>query len=145
MASPVAITSFNHINSACLPTAATAFTGQNCWVAGFGTNAFVNGALATTLREVDLPVVDGNTCQNLLRTTRLGAGFSLNQQQFICAGGVAGKDACTGDGGAPLVCASGSQWFIAGLVSWGVGCGDPLPGVYVNIPNYINWIAANKV
>ncbi len=116
-----------------------------CWVAGFGATAFVNGAYATTLKEVDLPVVDGNTCQNQLRTTRLGSAFSLNQQQFICAGGVAGKDACTGDGGAPLVCASGAQFFIAGLVSWGVGCGDALPGVYVNVPNYASWITANSV
>ncbi|CAL8079899.1 unnamed protein product [Orchesella dallaii] len=145
LATPVNVGLSNHINPACLPIPNAIYTGQTCWVAGFGASAFVNGAMSTTLREVDLPVVDGNTCQNLLRTTRLGSAFTLNQQQFICAGGQAGKDACTGDGGAPLVCLSGTQWYVAALVAYGVGCGQPIPAVYTNVANYIPWISANKI
>ena len=37
------------------------------------------------------------------RTTRLGEFFELHKS-FNCAGGVGGEDACTGDGGGPLVC-----------------------------------------
>merc|ERR1712098_743757 len=47
----------------------------------------------------------GNTCQNKLRTTRLGSRFRLHPS-FMCAGGVPGKGTCTGDGGGPLMCSS---------------------------------------
>ncbi|KAG8171356.1 hypothetical protein JTE90_022391, partial [Oedothorax gibbosus] len=46
-----------------------------------------------------------------------------------------------GDGGSPLVCQSGDQWYVVGLVSWGLGCGKPgVPGVYVNVLYYADWI-----
>lgn len=33
------------------------------------------------------------------------------------------------------------QFYIAGLVAWGIGCGTTnIPGVYVNVFNYITWI-----
>merc|ERR1712066_678717 len=47
--------------------------------------------------------VDHKTCENKLRTTRLGEFFSLHDS-FSCAGGKPKEDACTGDGGGPLVC-----------------------------------------
>lgn len=51
------------------------------------------------------------------------------------------SDACTGDGGSPLVCQTGGRWYVMGLVAWGIGCGTSnVPGVYVNIPSYLSWI-----
>jgi secreted trypsin-like serine protease len=51
------------------------------------------------------------------------------------------SDACTGDGGSPLVCSIGPNWYVIGLVAWGIGCGTSnVPGVYVNVASYINWI-----
>ena len=53
---------------------------------------------------------------------------------FLCAGGEEGKDACKGDGGGPLVCSVGGVWHLAGIVSWGIGCGErDIPGVYVKV------------
>ncbi|XP_021945208.2 phenoloxidase-activating factor 2 isoform X1 [Folsomia candida] len=146
LASSVDFNANPHIRPICLPALGASFAGQRCWVSGFGASSFVNGVYSTVMREVDLPVLDGPTCQTRMQTTRLGAGFILNQQAFLCAGGEPGKDSCTGDGGSPLVCQVGTQWFLAGLVSWGIGCGvNTIPGVYTNIPNYIGWITTNRV
>lgn len=32
------------------------------------------------------------------------------------------------------------QWFVAGLVAWGVSCAQNVPGVYMNVANYVPWI-----
>src|SRR5262249_26801645 len=46
-----------------------------------------------------------------------------------------------GDGGSGLVCEVGGVWKVAGLVSWGVGCGQPgVPGVYTNLAHLRPWI-----
>lgn len=75
-----------------------------------------------------------------MRQTRLGGRFILDRS-FICAGGEPGKDACEGDGGSPLICEVNGIWKVAGLVSWGIGCGQPgIPGVYVNVANFRPWI-----
>lgn len=46
------------------------------------------------LKEVDVPVLSQADCQTALRNTRLGSLFVLDNS-FMCAGGEAGKDACT--------------------------------------------------
>lgn len=112
-----------------------------CWVSGWGKNAFESGSYQSILKEVDVPIVGQDACETALRGTRLGQVFQLDRTSFMCAGGEAGKDACTGDGGAPLACQSGNQWQIVGMVAWGIGCAmGGVPGVYVNVPNYITWI-----
>lgn len=130
-----------HIASACLPEPFDNFVGHRCWVTGWGKNAFgQQGEYQSVLKEVDLPVVGQPECEQAMRTTRLGPYYQLHQG-FLCAGGEGGKDACEGDGGSPLVCEVGASWKVAGLVSWGIGCGQPgIPGVYANVAHYRHWI-----
>lgn len=118
------------------------FSNRRCWVAGWGKNDFSNnGAFQAIEKEVDVPIRNSAECENSLRQTRLGSTFQLDTQSFICAGGEAGKDACTGDGGSPLMCDLGGRWFVVGLVSWGIGCGvTGVPGVYTNVASYTQWI-----
>lgn len=133
---------------------------MRCWVAGWGASSFTAGSTSTVQTQVDVPIVDQTTCQTKLRTTRLGSNFNLDAFSFMCAGGEAGKgeklkliflvvkklkafltDACTGDGGSPLICPIAGRWYVVGLVAWGIGCGTTdVPGVYINVANYINWI-----
>ncbi|XP_035776537.1 phenoloxidase-activating factor 2-like [Anopheles albimanus] len=129
------------ITTACLPV--TSFVGSRCWVSGWGKNDFVSGAFQSIPKEVDVPVVATANCQTALRTTRLGPNFVLDPTSFLCAGGELGKDACTGDGGSPLVCALNGRFYVVGLVAWGIGCGaNGIPGVYVNVASYISWITS---
>lgn len=73
----------------------------------------------------------------------LGSEFTLHDS-FVCAGGKATEDTCVGDGGSPLVCNYNKNRAIqVGIVSWGVGhdCGlDGIPGVYVNVAKFEDWI-----
>lgn len=94
LANPVSLTAKSTIGTVCLPT--VEFVGQRCFVAGWGNNDFgPTGAPQAVQREVDVPLIPNAVCQTALRKTRLGASFVLNKSSFICAGGEAGKDACT--------------------------------------------------
>jgi len=130
-----------HISPVCLPPKGYEFAGQRCFVTGWGKDAFGEiGKYQNVLKEVDLPVVNNFDCEQKLKRTRLGADFVLHPG-FLCAGGEAGRDACKGDGGGPLVCEVGGTWQIAGIVSWGVGCGQQdVPGVYVKVSHYFDWV-----
>ncbi|XP_047993032.1 uncharacterized protein LOC125231610 isoform X2 [Leguminivora glycinivorella] len=139
---PVDWTKYPHISPACLPDKYTDYAGQRCWTTGWGKDAFGdNGKYQNILKEVDVPILPHGVCQNQLRQTRLGYNYELNPG-FLCAGGEEGKDACKGDGGGPLVCEHGGTWQLVGVVSWGIGCGQPgVPGVYVKVAHYLDWIS----
>nr|XP_034180837.1 uncharacterized protein LOC117604636 isoform X1 [Osmia lignaria]XP_034180838.1 uncharacterized protein LOC117604636 isoform X1 [Osmia lignaria] len=130
-----------HISPACLPNTREDFTRNRCWTTGWGKDAFGDfGKYQNILKEVDVPVVSNQICEQQMRRTRLGPGFNLHPG-FICAGGEEGKDACKGDGGGPMVCERNGRWQLAGIVSWGIGCGQPgVPGVYARVSHYLDWI-----
>ncbi|CAK9800417.1 Phenoloxidase-activating factor 2 (Fragment) [Anthophora quadrimaculata] len=125
----------------CIPQEGLIFpVGTRCIGTGWGKNSF-DGTYQTELRKVELPIVDTADCQNRLRTTRLGPYFQLHSS-FTCAGGEANRDTCRGDGGGPLACPTATgQYFQAGIVSWGIGCGSSnVPAVYTNVAQYTHWI-----
>ncbi|CAD1480033.1 unnamed protein product, partial [Heterotrigona itama] len=130
-----------HISPACLPDKRDDFTRSRCWTTGWGKDAFGDfGKYQNILKEVDVPVVSNAICEQQMRRTRLGPSFNLHPG-FICAGGEEGKDACKGDGGGPMVCERNGGWQLAGIVSWGIGCGQPgVPGVYARVSYYLDWI-----
>merc|ERR1712213_187275 len=83
--------------------------------------------MSNTRLSNDLAIVSNAQCEASLKTAlnaqKPGAGdrFRLHPCE-ICAGSEVGKDACTGDGGSPLVCqAESGRWTVVGLVAWGVG------------------------
>ena len=151
----IEINSSPYVNTACLPSCDNQFdflfsngTGVRCHVAGWGKDE-VDGQFQNIQRKVAVPLVPDSRCNSDIRQALnnerqgLGNRFQLDPSE-ICAGGEIGKDACTGDGGSPLVCqAQSGRWTVVGLVSWGIGCASDLPGVYVDIAHYRDWINAN--
>jgi len=122
----------SYINTVCLPNSEQQFKnhGQNCWVAAWGNDL-------KRQREVDLPLLSQAECEEKLAPIFREKGvpnWRLKPSE-ICAGGVPGKDACTGEGGAPLVCydKSSDQYFALGLVNYGFGCNTDKPAVYTNL------------
>ena len=96
-----------HLDTICLPdlidNREDNYEKTDCVVMGWGTKKFSESQPQNILKQVELPIVDNNQCQSLFRKTSLGRGFDLDES-FLCAGGKKGADACTGDGGGPLVC-----------------------------------------
>lgn len=133
-----------HISPVCLPRQGQINTGATCVASGWGKDVFGKaGKYSVIMKRVELPVVDSDVCQRQLQGTRLGPRFRLDSS-FICAGGQPGVDTCQGDGGAPLVCPSGSdnRHVQSGIVSWGIGCKESRPAVYVDVADFRDWIDA---
>ena len=86
--------------------------------------------------KVDVPFVSDQTC-------KLEYPFSI-AESMICAG-ERGKDSCQGDSGGPMICYNGDgSGYLAGIVSWGIGCGGLFhPGVYTEVSYFVDWISAN--
>ncbi|XP_073963788.1 phenoloxidase-activating factor 2-like [Choristoneura fumiferana] len=144
--SPYDFTDAPHIGVACMaPQPPT--PGTRCYSMGWGKEFADKEKYAVTLKKVELPIVARDKCRTELRKTRLGVHFELHPS-ITCAGGELGKDTCTGDGGSPLVCPIGksntgkeaSRYEVVGMVAWGLGCGDAVPGAYVNTPQFNDWL-----
>jgi hypothetical protein len=93
--------------------------------------------------QVWLPVVSNDDCGRVYQEKRVDIGSGQ-----LCAGGVQGKDSCTGDSGGPLMSTGTSsrdgrtRYFVAGVVSYGPEpCGKKdWPGVYTRVASYTDWI-----
>ncbi|XP_076871878.1 transmembrane protease serine 6 [Brachyhypopomus gauderio] len=120
---------------ACLPPATHQLDpGLLCWVTGWGARR-EGGTTSDVLQKADVRLVSANAC--------IRSYGNIITPRMLCAGYLSGgKDACQGDSGGPLVCQELSgRWFLAGVVSWGRGCGRPdYYGVYTRITRLSGWI-----
>ena len=126
----------------CLPESNSDLVGKVGTVTGWGRRTEY-GQISPILREVNLPIISNQKCMSMYR--RSGQNEWI-PKIFICAGtSNGGKDSCEGDSGGPLVVKSSNGRFrLAGIISWGIGCGDRnRPGVYTRISEFKDWIVAN--
>lgn len=109
--------------------------GNNVVVAGWGLTSGT-GSTSNDLREITIPIITDALCKQSLGT----AASYFKEPSQICAGS-AGKDACTGDSGGPMVASyNGKAWSI-GVTSWGPTCGTPNTyGVYADTFHVRDWI-----
>ncbi|KAH0947940.1 hypothetical protein HN011_001478 [Eciton burchellii] len=123
----------------CLPARGVSHTaGKRCTVTGYGYMG-ESGPIPLRVREAEIPIVSDAEC--IRKVNAVTEKIFILPASSFCAGGEQGNDACQGDGGGPLVCQDDGFYELAGLVSWGFGCGrQNVPGVYVKVSAYIGWI-----
>lgn len=125
--------------------------GSQAYIAGWGiTN---DGNESATLLHVagGIPLISDTSCATTMYPTPLGDGSTFSASSMFCAGNspqTGGRpypnyDTCQGDSGGPIMVSIRGSRVLAGLTSWGEGCGQTNdPGVYSRLvaltPN--SWI-----
>jgi len=128
-----------YVRPACLPHPQDSFDSDNCAVSGWGATRYdADGNAPGTdyLYFVNLDTITNYRCKSLM-------GWNSIYDSNICAGAIqgGGRDSCQGDSGGPMACKARGLWEIAGVVSWGDGCGKSMsPGVYTRVTSFLPWI-----
>lgn len=134
------------VKPVCLPTASEVrngnYEGKNMVVAGWGRTE--NRGQSNIKLQLEIPVTEKSDCSE-----KYAANNRTILDSQVCAGGLLGKDSCTGDSGGPLMYLHKTEtqeiWYIYGIVSYGSTiCGiRDFPGVYTKVPNYLEWIISH--
>ncbi|KAJ1522316.1 hypothetical protein ONE63_002613 [Megalurothrips usitatus] len=112
---------------------------------GFGLTE-ENGDPAKALMEVAIYRTPGDKCAEFFGGTAINLRQlpdGLSDESQLCAGlDQVGKDACQGDSGGPLNTpySPTCMLHVAGVTSFGQGCGRGAPGVYTRVSHYVPWI-----
>jgi hypothetical protein len=112
--------------------------GTPALVTGWGALSSFGGGQPDALRGAAVEVIALDAAQSAYRDVRLGP-----DQLAAGVPGQGGRDACQGDSGGPLVVRRDGERRLAGVVSWGYGCGSPrFPGMYARVSALQPWIRA---
>ncbi|XP_019488911.1 PREDICTED: ovochymase-2 [Hipposideros armiger] len=133
----------------CLPEPGERFkAGLICTTVGWG-RLTENGILPQVLQEVSLPILTQEECVAAM----LSLKKPISGRTFLCTGFPdGGRDACQGDSGGSLMCRNKKGgWTLAGVTSWGLGCGrgwrnnvqkddQGSPGIFTDLSKMLPWI-----
>ncbi|KAK9505045.1 hypothetical protein O3M35_009195 [Rhynocoris fuscipes] len=115
------------------------YTNYTATIAGWGATYELAEHPSNVLLFTIVKIIDMDTC--LTTPIRKHMSRDLNLDTILCAYG--GKnDGCKGDSGAPLVVRRGTSVVeLAGVMSWGVGCGSSdYPAIYSKTSYFLDWI-----
>ena len=99
------------------------------------TNLFsADGNFSPVLLYAAVSVVEYTSCQSAL------VSYGGIDPSMLCTSSTNNTDTCQGDSGGPVVCPSGGINYLAGIVSWGVGCAEGIPAVSTYVSHFSNAI-----
>lgn len=77
-----------------------------------------------------------------LLNNNLVSDVTINTSQLCAFEPITGRDTCQGDSGGPLLVDVNGELELAGITSFGLGCGSMggVPAVYTNVSMYADWI-----
>jgi len=135
LASPVDF-SGPYAGPACLPDTGKDYReSQNCILSGWGLIKRYPALIANRLQKVSGKIWSAR------RLTI--AYFRMMLPDHVVGFGEPGKwSACMGDSGGPLVCPNGSgSYDVIGVVSFGPGTCEGVPGVFTEVSQYRSWMS----
>lgn len=103
----------------------------------------------TELFEADVQLAPEGACNDIFNSIKATNDIPDSVLKIdpvngtmLCAGNPSGAtDTCLGDSGGPLLVQYGDKYYLAGITSWGFGCGIPgLYSVYTKVPAYLSKI-----
>lgn len=105
------------------------------WIGGWGDTADGAGTGSRQLQQALVPTRSDAACQ-----ANYPWENAIVPSVMFCAGAGNSTDACQGDSGGPLTVRVGNEWRLAGVVSWGIGCGGEYYGVYTRLAEFRPWL-----
>merc|ERR1711981_439887 len=134
-----AITLKRHVDTVCLPKSNPddKYQESKCVVLGWGETPEESQQQRYMKAVQPLDIVDNANCKNQVQNYT-GRNYRVQDGMMCASSGNGQGDACSGDGGGPLVCPKRhsdgeSRFELAGIVSSGFGCGVDVPGIYSDV------------
>ncbi|CAI5791047.1 serine protease 53 [Podarcis lilfordi] len=127
----------DRIRAICAPYANHQFPfGSTCWTRG----RRIDGNLSFP-GSVEIKLLGPKECNCIYnKTSDVGEEIPITSQ-MMCATPSKSNMRCQDSIGDPLVCNENGTWFLAGISSFGKGCGTVVrPGVYTSVSSFQEWI-----
>uniref|UniRef100_A0A8C9AAW6 Hyaluronan binding protein 2 n=1 Tax=Prolemur simus TaxID=1328070 RepID=A0A8C9AAW6_PROSS len=123
-----------YVKTVCLPDGPFP-SGTECHISGWGVTE--TGDESRQLLDAKVKLIANSLCNSRRLYNH------LIDDSMICAGNLQkpGRDTCQGDSGGPLTCEKDGTYYVYGIVSWGLGCGQK-PGVYTQVTKFLSWVKA---
>ncbi|KAJ6652121.1 hypothetical protein lerEdw1_013161 [Lerista edwardsae] len=126
------------IRAICAPYSTHQFPfGSTCWTRGWRTDS--PRGRNSSLGGVEVKILGPQTCNCIYNKTS-EPEISITSD-MLCATPHKSNMRCEEGIGEPLICNEKGKWFLAGISSFGKGCGTVVhPGVYTRVSAYQNWM-----
>ncbi|KAK3754627.1 hypothetical protein RRG08_020614 [Elysia crispata] len=111
------------------------YEGQMCTTMGWGCTT-PGGEVSPRAMEIQVPIISTRSCANMFRGISLKKNFCAGYDSYTIE-----RTTCKGDSGGPLLCTSGSQYTLAGIVQGGeTTYFGSKPTIFARVQHYLPWI-----